>query len=198
MRFLLIAILFVACMSACTAGTKSNNSVEKTDSVCTYENHLFSMQYPKNWQIEEEVNNMCDTIPAFSQGFRVTLLSPDDNQHWQSLSIQKSALFDCHLSAEGYRDLSIYLKQFEEQYIRTVDSYIIDSLQFGMHQAAMAGFVVVPEPGDTVIHKQMIVKVGTVVYYLNNVFHWKDDGIMEKRGDSILSTVRFMYDETDV
>ncbi len=68
---------------------------------------------------------------------------------------------------------------------------MLDSLCFGSYPAAMAGFVVALESGDTLIHKQMVVMVDKDLYYLNNTFNWYDDGHLEQLGDSILSTVRF-------
>lgn len=59
------------------------------------------------------------------------------------------------------------------------------------YPAAMAGFVVALESGDTLIHKQMVVRLDKDLYYLNNTFDWHDDGSLELLGDSIISTIRF-------
>ena len=76
------------------------------------------------------------------------------------------------------------------KYIGTVDNLMLDSIQFGPYPAAMAGFVVITEDGDTLIHKQMVVMDGHDLYYLNNSYDWNDDGTLQKKGDSILSTFR--------
>ena len=52
---------------------------------------------------------------------------------------------------EEWRDLSVQLKQFSPEYIGTVDNLMLDSIQFGPYPAAMAGFVVITEVGDTAI-----------------------------------------------
>lgn len=66
-----------------------------------------------------------------------------------------------------------------------------DSIKFGPYPAAMAGFVVALESGDTLIHKQLVVMVGKDLYYLNNTFESADNGAQEQLGDSILSTIKF-------
>lgn len=72
----------------------------------------------------------------------------------------------------------------------------MDSLYFGPYPAALAGFVVVPQPGDTIIQKQLVVLKGDEVYYLNNNFDWRDDGTLEKLGDSILCSIRFLNSQS--
>lgn len=133
---------------------------------------------------------MCDTVPAMSKGIRVTLFNNDPNTPWHTVIIQKSAMFECFKTPEEWRDASVQFKQFDDQYIGTVDSYMLDSLNFGPYPAAMAGFVVTTDEGDTLIHKQMIIMDGKDLYYLNNTFDWNDDGTLEKKGDSILSSFR--------
>lgn len=81
-------------------------------------------------------------------------------------------------------------------YIGTVDSYMLDSLNLGPYPAAMAGFVVATDEGDTLVHKQMIIMDGKDLYYLNNTFDWNDDGTLKKKGDSVLSSFRIASPKT--
>lgn len=184
----LCALLGVSCK--CNKSEKISN--DKNEKILQknkiYKNEFFSLEYPIDWDCVEEINDMYDTIPAMSKGIRVTLFSSGTT--WHVVSVQKSAMFECFDTPEEWRDTSIVLKQFDDQYIGTVESYILDSLQFGPYPAAMAGFVVVPNEGDTLIHKQMVVMDGKDLYYLNNSFDWNDDGTLEKKGDSILSSFR--------
>lgn len=49
------------------------------------------------------------------------------------------------------------------------------------------------KPYDALLYlnkKQMIIMDGKDFYYLNNTFDWNDDGTLEKKGDSILSSFR--------
>lgn len=64
-------------------------------------------------------------------------------------------MFECFSAPKEWRDLSVQLKQFDDSYIGTVESYMLDSLQFGPYPAALAGFVVVQD-NDTIIHKQLV------------------------------------------
>lgn len=139
---------------------------------------------------------MCDTIPAMSKGIRVTLFNNNPNTPWHTVMVQKSAMFECFKTPEEWRDASVQFKQFDDQYIGTVDSYMLDSLNFGPYPAAMAGFVVATDEGDTLIHKQMIIMDGKDLYYLNNTFDWNDDGTLKKKGDSILSSFRIASPKT--
>jgi hypothetical protein len=198
-RILAILPLLVVLLSICCSCTKKKEKdadvqgslpVEKT-----YENEFFSIEFPYKWDYEEEVNNMCDTISAMSKGINVTIYHQNPQVPWPLIRVQKSAMFECFSKPEEWRDLSIQLKQFDDRYIGTVDSYMLDSLQFGPSPAAMAGFIVVTEQGDTVIQKQLVVMVEKEVYYLNNTFDWKDDGTFERIGDAILETVRFKHEK---
>jgi hypothetical protein len=105
-------------------------------------------------------------------------------------------MFDCFNTPEEWRDLSTELKQFDDNYIGTVDEYMLDSLQFGNLPAAMEGFAFLADDGDAVVvQKQLVVMVGKEVYYLNNIFDMNDDGTMESAGDAILKTVRFKHEK---
>lgn len=185
---LIIAGLFLC---ACSSEKKKDNKSWNTLTMQEYSNEFFSLMYPSNWEYEEEINNINDTIPAMSKGIRSTFYSSNSYSPWHTVMVQKSAMFECFKTPEEWRDASVQFKQFDDQYIGTVDSYMQDSLSFGPYPAAMAGFVVALESGDTLIHKQMVVMVDKDLYYLNNTFDWHDDGSLELLGDSILSTVRF-------
>lgn len=187
----IILRVILSCLFACTAKNKENKDVPAVPLSQHYSNDFFSLDYPSDWGIEEEISNMYDTIPAMSKGIRITLYNSNPDSKLHTVMIQKSAMFECFQTPEGWRDASIQLKQFDDRYIGTAESYMLDSLHFGPYPAAMAGFVVALESGDTLIHKQMVVLVGKDLYYLNNSFDWHDDGTLQKKGDSILSSVRF-------
>lgn len=181
----------LSCFFACTTKKKNSKYIPVASKIQHYRNDFFSLDYPSNWTFDEEINNMDDTIPAMSKGIRTTLYNSNPYSEWHTVMIQKSAMFKKFQAPEVWRDESILLKQFDGQYIGVVDSYMLDSLHFGPYPAAMAGFVVALESGDTLIHKQMVVLVGKYLYYLNNTFDWNDDGTLEKRGDLILSGIHF-------
>ena len=186
-------LLFLFLIALCTllgASCKNSRSDRISQDNKIYQNEFFSLEYPFNWEYDEEINDMCDTIPAMPKGIRVTFFNNNPNTPWHSVMVQKSAMFECFKTPEEWRDASVQFKQFDDQYIGTVDSYMLDSLSFGPYPAAMAGFVVATDEGDTLIHKQMIIMDGKDLYYLNNTFDWNDDGTLEKKGDSILSSFR--------
>lgn len=186
-KYLLLSLIAVI-LSSCGAKDKKTKEVSHEDK--TYSNEFFSLQYPYNWDFEEEINDMTDTIPAMSKGVRVTLYNANPYAPWHTVMVQKSAMFECFDTPEEWRDMSVQMKQFEPEYIGTVDNLMMDSLQFGPYPAALAGFVVLTEDGDTLIHKQMVVMDGKNLYYLNNTYDWNDDGTLQKKGDAILSTFR--------
>lgn len=189
MRYLIFLFLIALC-TLLGASCKNSKSERISQENKIYQNEFFSLEYPFNWEYDEEINDMCDTVPAMSKGIRVTLFNNDPNTPWHTVMIQKSAMFECFKTPEEWRDASVLFKQFDDQYIGTVDSYMLGSLNFGPYPAAMAGFVVATDEGDTLIHKQMIIMDGKDFYYLNNAFDWNDDGTLEKKGDSILSSFR--------
>lgn len=193
-KYLLLSLLAFV-LTSC--GTKDKKVKESTHEDKTYTNEFFSLQYPYNWEYEEEINDMADTIPALSKGVRATFYNPNPYAPWHTVMVQKSAMFECFETPEEWRDLSVQMKQFEPEYIGTVDNFMVDSLQFGPYPAALAGFVVLTEDGDTLIHKQMVVMDGHDLYYLNNTYDWNDDGTLQKKGDAILSTFRINSKETN-
>ena len=186
LKFFLIIALGTMMGVSCKNNKSENISQENR----VYQNEFFSLAYPYNWDYDEEINDMYDTIPTMSKGIRVTLFNNNSNTPWHTVMVQKSAMFECFKTPEEWRDASVLLKQFDDQYIGIVDSYMLDSLNFGPYTAAMAGFVVATEEGDTLIHKQMVIMDGKDIYYLNNTFDWNDDGTLEKKGDSILTSFR--------
>ncbi len=192
MKNCLVFLFLGIFLYACSPSKKTEEENKRPNSeMIKYNNEFFSLMYPSNWEFDEEVNNMNDTIPAMSKGIRSTFYSNNPYSPWHTVMVQKSAMFECFKTPEEWRDASIQFKQFDNQYIGTVDSYMLDSLKFGPYPAAMAGFVVALESGDTLIHKQMVIMVDKDLYYLNNTFDWHDDGSLELLGDSILSTIRF-------
>ncbi len=186
-KYLLLSLIAVV-LTACGSNDKKLNGPTHEDK--TYTNEFFSLQYPYSWEVEEEINNMADTIPGLSKGLRATFYNLTPYAPFHTVSVQKSAMSECFNTPEEWRDLSVGLKQFEPDYIATVDNFMLDSLKFGPYPAALAGFVVVTEDGDTVIHKQMVIMDGHDLYYLNNAYDWNDDGTLQKKGDAILSTFR--------
>jgi hypothetical protein len=68
---------------------------------------------------------------------------------------------------------------------------MLDSLWFDPSPFAMVGFIIATERGDTIIQKQLVDKE---VYYLNNIFDWKDGSTFERIGDAILETVEFKHE----
>lgn len=193
-KYLLLSLIAVV-LTAC--GSNDKMSKESSHEDKTYANEFFSMQYPYNWEVEEEINNMADTIPALSKGLRATFSNSNPYAPSHTVMVQKSTMSECFKTPEEWRDLSVELKQFQPEYIGQVENFMLDSLQFGPYPAAMAGFVVVTEGGDTVIHKQMVVMDGHDLYYLNNIFDRSDDGTLQKKGDAILSTFRINSKKTD-
>lgn len=191
----LFGFMNVACSSYATKVAKNADSQEGTSAEKTYENEFFSVDYPAEWVCEEEINNMCDTVPAMAKGINVVLYNPDPQMPWPVIRIQKSAMVDLFSTPEEGRDISVQLKQLDGAYLGTLEDCMADSLKVGSSPAAMAGFVSVTEQGDTVIQKQLVVMVGKEVYYLNNIFDYNDEGILEVMGDAILETVKFKHEK---
>lgn len=191
MKNLLIFVLGAVLLCACTQSNKSADKLPTVPKMQKYENEYFSIRYPSNWECQEDVNNMCDTLPAFSKGLLATFWNPDPSLPYLVVSVQKSAMFHVFKTPEEWRDLSVQLKQFSKEYIATIDAYMLDSLDFEPYPAAMAGFIVKPEDGDTLVHVQIVVMVDSDVYYLNNTFDYHSDGKLEEFGDVILSSIEF-------
>lgn len=185
-----LPILVIILLTACSV--KSNPNSNETEEVnnLTYANEFFSVEYPDDWEYEEEINSDYDTIPEMSKGIRTTFYSKAPKALFHTVCVQKSAMFHVFDTPEQWRDLSVEMKNFNDEYIGTVESMMVDSINFGPYPAALAGFVVKLD-GDTIIHKQMVVMVEDDVYYLNNSFDWNDDGTLQKFGDAILTTIRF-------
>lgn len=192
MRNLFFVILGIVALTACKSNSKSNSNTKESEDLTfnNYSNEFFSIEYPSNWDYDEEINSEFDTIPEMSKGIRTTFFPKNPYLPFHTVCVQKSAMFHCFDTPKEWRDLSVSMKNFDDQYLGTIDSMMIDSLRFGPYPASMAGFAVEVE-GDTIIHKQLVVMVNKDVYYLNNSYDWNDNGTLQQFGDSILSTVRF-------
>lgn len=200
----LLGLALVGCSSNSHKASGASDVQDTTDAEAdtlpvayTYENDYFEVEYPTSWEYREEYNTSCDTLPFMKLGVSVTFYPSDPTLPWPLVKIQKSSLTKMLAdfgSPEDWRDLSIELKQFDSQYIGTCDAYLQDSLTYGSYPAAMAGFVAISEDGDTLLHKQLVVRVKDEIYYLNNTFLWNDDS-REDIGDAVLSSVTFKHAE---
>ncbi len=192
-KYRLVLPLIALMAVACSAGNKKQPEGEKQEAQAsrTYENEFFSISYPKTWDYDEEINDMADTIPSMTKGVRVTFYDRSDSAPWLTVAVQKSAMPNIYETAEKWRDFSIAMKQFDPHYLTVIEQLNKDSLTFDGYPAAMTGFIVDAEQGDTVVHKQLIVLVGDDVYYVNNTFDWNDNGTLKRLGDSIISTLKF-------
>lgn len=177
------SLMIASCVSA-------NGNTPENEPLADYTCEFFSMKYPAGWEYTEEVNNMCDTIPAFFKGFRVMFYNPDPMAPFHVITVQKSTMFKLFETPEEWRDLSMELKEYDPQYLGYVEELVVDSLSFNNFPAAQAGFAVATETGDTIIHKQIVVMTDNGLYYLNNSFDWNDDGTLRENGDKILSTIQ--------
>ena len=176
---------------SCSSANSKKEEKRKENTQLVYENEFFSIVYPSDWEYQEEINDEYENNPSMSKGIRVTLFPKNQKTKWPVVMVQKSAMAGLYSTPEEARDASVTLKQFDKQYIGTVDKYMQDSLQFGPNPAAMAGFIYVTEEGDTIINRQLIVVTNDKeTYYLNDSFDWNDDGTLEKQGAKILATFR--------
>ncbi len=197
-RLQVIPTMLLLCVAV--AGCSSNQAQAGDDEWQTYSNEFFSIEYPSNWHIwQEDVQEIPDSIPnddrLFSQGIRLGLSSDLASSAYECVIVQKSFvgefMFEELPAPENWRDMSIFSSQFDDSYIDIVEDYYRDSISFGSSPAAMVGYVVAPEEGDTFILKQTVVIVDKkVLYYLNNQF-LPGDVEAERVGDSILATIRF-------
>ncbi len=198
-RLQMISVVLLIC--AAVAGCSSNQAKGGDDEWQTYSNEFFSIDYPPNWHIwQEDVQEVPDSIPdddrLFSQGIRLGLSSDLASSSYECVIVQKSTMGELMLenvsvAPEDWRDFSIFNSQFDDSCIDIVDDYYQDSITFGSFPAAMVGYVVAPEEGETFIQKQTVVVVDKkVLYYLNNQFLPGDEE-EELMGDSILATIRF-------
>ena len=179
-------------LGACASEKPKEHKSQDANGMDVYANEYFSIKYPSDWEYEEEISEANDTLPVITEGIRATFYSSNPTLPWHTVMIQKSAMpAEALATPEEWRDMSVGLKKFDDQYLGYLDEYMQDSIKFGQYPAAMAGFVVATEEGDTLVQKQTIVKVGETIYYLNNTYDWNDDGTLESLGDSILSTIRF-------
>lgn len=109
-------LIFLFLIALCTLlGTSCKNSKSERTSQDNkiYQNEFFSLEYPFNWEYDEEINDMCDTIPAMSKGIRVTFFN-NPNTPWHTVMVQKSAMFECFKTPKEWRDASqcCLLKEF--------------------------------------------------------------------------------------
>lgn len=110
-------LIFLFLIALCTllgASCKNSKSERISRENKIYQNDFFSLESPYNWEYDEEINDMCDTIPAMSKGIRVTLFNNNPNTPWHTVMVQKSAMFECFKTPEEWRDASVQFKQFDD------------------------------------------------------------------------------------
>ncbi|MDE6009087.1 MAG: hypothetical protein K2G90_07755 [Muribaculaceae bacterium] len=194
----ILSVCIGLALCACSASSQKGKEANDSSNEKAYRNEFFSMKYPADWMVEEDINDMCDTIPVMEKGVRAMFYDPQPSTPFHVLAVQKSALSKLFDTPEEWRDLSIALKKYDDQYIAIIEEMTTDSIKFDKYPAASAGFVAVNEGGDTIIHKQWVVMVDSQLYYLNNSFPLNDDGTLEKKGDDILSTLKFRMLSSDL
>lgn len=116
-------------------------------------------KYPSNWENDEEINSMSDTIPVMSKGIRTTLYSDNPYSSYHTVMVQKSAMFECFKTPEEWRDLSVELKQFDEQYIGTVDGQYVRLVMLWIISSRYGRICCSTGVWGTLIHKQLVVMV---------------------------------------
>lgn len=189
-------LFIIAAILAWTCGysTVSNHADKLRQNQRTkhYANEFFSIDYPISWEGEEFVNDARDSFPN-AIGYRIELYAPYRDSGYLTVSVQKSTYPNFGINAKDWRDLTAMMK-FRQSgfltYFALVDSLMIDSVEFGECQAAMAGFLAVTEFDDTVIHKQTIIIDDSLVYYLNNIYGLHSNDTLRRKGDAILSSFR--------
>lgn len=169
---LFIIGLILLCAVGCGSkdATKNNakdlnrSSAFMTDSFKHFENDLFSFDYPSNMFIEEEVNNMSDSIEGLKTGVDVSVYRMDIPV---SFRFVKSAMVDAFTSPEEWRDLSIQLKETtDNNYIGYIETQ--DSLWFCGSPAASVTLAFNGEQGDTLVQYQLVVlRENNDLFYLN-------------------------------
>ena len=90
MRKFLLVLLIGIVLSACN--TKEKRSERKTNEPKVYSNEFFSLEYPSDWDYEEEINDMADTIPAMSKGIRATFYKNNPYAPFHTVMVQKKIL----------------------------------------------------------------------------------------------------------
>lgn len=176
-----LAFMSIVVMVSC-------NRPEVQDKMLHFQNEIFSMDYPSSWEYDEEWENMCDSFPSSTQGYRLELYSP--SMTWPVVTIQRTSIPGCFDTPEAWRDANILFSQFNGL-LGVVEDLFLDSASFDGFPAAL-GVCVIEEEGDTLVQKQIVVKVENNVYFLNNLFQINDkNNRQELLGDSIIETIRF-------
>lgn len=194
----LVAVILLICLINTSCKSEYNSPIRNSEENMVYENEFFSLEYPRGWIYEEEIRNF--SIPERTKSIHVTFNNVELDRLWQEIVVVKSSRYESNVKTnrktfktpEEVRDFSVQMLSCADDYIGTINDYMLDSLRFDSYPAAMAGFASRNEAGDTIIHKQMIIMVGKDFYYLNHFFDWRDDGTLEKKGDSVLSTFRII------
>lgn len=168
---ILLIILMLVCTYGCggkqtnipVRGENNDNVSLLSDSFIHYENDYFYFDYPSNMEIVEEDNTISDSLPSYKDGLSVTLYC-----HYLPIQLHfvKSAMFDVFDSPEGWRDLSLQLKEHADStYIGCYDTQ--DSIDFKGNKAATFTFVL-KDYGDTLVQHQFVVlRENKDLFYLN-------------------------------
>lgn len=190
MKHLLVLIISTLCFVACTnkpADHVQQSSLEWSHYSCAW----FDFDYPPYFQVEEVRNAISDTIPAAKDGGEVILY---DEICPFRLRFVKSAMFDVFDTPEEWRDLSIQLKEYDNQ-----DDYLIylgvyateDSLNFQGHPAASVYYAALAD-SDTLVQYQLVIMNQSTkdLYYLNYLAPYSLFDDYRDTADSIMNTIK--------
>ena len=169
----IIGLILLGAIGCGGKGTTKNRdkdlnrpSAFMTDSFKHFENEAIAFDYPSNMFVEEEVNNMSDTVEGLKKGFDVSVYRMDMPVRFRFV---KSAMFDVFTTPEEWRDLSIQLKETsDENYIGDIETQ--DSLLFCGSPAASVTFAFKGEQGDTLVQHQLaVLRKNNDLFYLNSI-----------------------------
>lgn len=138
--------------------------------------------------VQEEINNISDTIKGLKEGFSVEIFRKDLPVNFRFV---KSAMFDVFTTPEEWRDLSIQLKEnADRDYIGYFETQ--DSLYFKESPAASVTLAIKGEYGDTLVQHQLVVFRGNNdLYYLNYVAPTYLFDEVKTVADSVFNSFRF-------
>lgn len=184
-------ISFICLLLLAACASKQPNKPADKNKWLKYENAYFTVEYPSYMRIDESVNDDYDTLPMMSPGIDVHIFDPGALSATTEVFIRKSVMPDFLDSPEEWRDYTCQLKQLDPQYLGVIPELYLDTLDVDGHPAAMVGFLVSPEPGDTFIQQQCIVTVDGSLYYINNQYPVRGGQRYRDINDSIISSIRF-------
>lgn len=180
LRILLLGLL-AFCMFSCNKPA-GKPAVKNSPSTSTYENELFSVDYPKDWVCDYSGWNGLDSLKN-----EVDIYDPNDGIVW--FHFVKTFLPMRFENIYEAKEMAKAARAFSGDNVELI--YEEDSVEIGGYPASVllfANFV----DNDTIIQKQFVTYLpdSHIVVYFNENFYAQHMDEAQKIGDRIIATIK--------